>query len=181
MPELKRRRFASLCFYETPLALGLPRANDRPVDETADGSSLTSVWSPISITLPIRFGTNAICEWEASRSSRPVRDMVNRGRRLSAFGLQRGVDLHLIAMSCTAAPERSIALVKRHFQSITAYNMYYRPKFPEAAATIQPSIERHALMDALGSERMPGYDDTRRRGTERVTINRRRGQFFRDY
>ena len=28
---------------------------------------------------------------------------------------------------------------------------------------------------------MPGYDDTPLRGTERVTINRRRGQFYRDY
>jgi hypothetical protein len=28
---------------------------------------------------------------------------------------------------------------------------------------------------------MPGYDDTPLRGTERVTINRRRGDFYRDY
>ena len=28
---------------------------------------------------------------------------------------------------------------------------------------------------------MPGYDDTPLRGAERVTIDRRRGQFYRDY
>ena len=44
---------------------------------------------------------------------------------------QRGIDLYLIADVVYSAPPESFdwALLKEHFQAITAYNMYYRPEF----------------------------------------------------
>lgn len=83
-----------------------------------------------------------------------------------------------------AAPDTlDWAFLKEHFQAVTAYNMYYRPRFLEAVQAQFQAADRAAREHGLRliPNVMPGYDDTPLRGTERVTINRRRGQFYRIY
>jgi hypothetical protein len=74
-------------------------------------------------------------------------------------------------------------LLEDHFQAVTAYNMYYRPDFL-AAVEKQFAAADKAARDRglrLVPNVMPGYDDTPLRGTDRITINRRRGDFYREY
>src|SRR5207302_6928380 len=109
-----------------------------------------------------------------------VRDMVNAGPYLKAVRERlgkRGVDLYLIAdVVYWEAPDKlDWALLKEHFQAVTAYNMYYRPKFLERVREQYQSSDRLAREHGLHfiPDVMPGYDDTPLRGEERVTINRR--------
>ena len=60
--------------------------------------------------------------------------------------------------------------------------MYYRPQFVDAVRGQFRAADRAARAEGLRliPNVMPGYDDTPLRGTGRVTINRRRGQFYRE-
>jgi hypothetical protein len=115
-----------------------------------------------------------------------VRDLVNAGPYLATLRArmqQRGLDLHLIADAVYWAPAERMdwPLLAAHFQGLTAYNMYYRPDFlPAVRAQFRAVAEAgrpHGLR--VVPNVMPGYDDTPLRGTGRVTIHRRRGEFYR--
>jgi hypothetical protein len=117
-----------------------------------------------------------------------LRDLVNAGPYLKTIRqhlAQRGIDLYLIAdVVYWEAPDKpDWSFLKENFQAVTAYNMYYRPKFLDAVREQFKAADRAARAMGLRliPNVMPGYDDTPLRGTERVTINRRRGQFYRDY
>jgi hypothetical protein len=117
-----------------------------------------------------------------------VRDLVNAGPYFKTVRERlgkRGVDLYLIAdVVYWEAPDKlDWPFLKEHFQAVTGYNMYYRPKFLDAVQRQFQATDRAARKEGLRliPNVMSGYDDTPLRGTERVTINRRRGQFYRDY
>lgn len=182
-------RFAIL--YETPLALGLPAG--RPIDLAArlpDGTVA---------------GDRLVADFDhlAARylghprylrlAGRPVvviylvRDMVNAEPALSRVRERlaaRGIDLHLVADVVYWAPPDTWdwPLLSRHFRGVTGYNMYFRPDFLAAVERQFAAADRAARERGLRlvPNAMPGYDDTPLRGMERVTINRRRGDFYRD-
>lgn len=182
-------RFAIL--YETPLALGLPAG--RPLDfaeSLPDGTRVGDRFVEHFDQLADRYLNHpSYLRWQ----ERPVvvvylvRDMINaapsvaRAReRLAA----RGLDLHLIADAVYWAPVDTMDwnLLAGHFQAVTAYNMYYRPDFLAAVEKQFAAADRAARGRGLRlvPNAMPGYDDTPLRGTDRVTINRRRGDFYRE-
>jgi hypothetical protein len=192
LPELEKARFRFALLYETPLALGLPAG--KPMDLAAKlpggtraGDRFVEHFGYLAETYLkhpqyLRYGGKAVVTVYL------VRDMVNAAPYLKAVRertAKRGVALYLIAdVVYWEAPARyDWALLKEHFQAVTGYNMYYRPKFLEAVQAQLGASDRAARAQGLRliPNVMPGYDDTPLRGTERVTINRRRGQFYRDY
>jgi hypothetical protein len=192
LPELEEARFRFALLYETPLALGLPAG--KPIDLAAKlpdgvkaGDRVVAHFDHLAQTYLkhkqyLRFDGKAVVMIYL------VRDMVNAGPYLTAVRerlSKRGVDLYLIAdVVYWGAPDKlDWAFLKEHFQAVTAYNMYYRPKFLEAVQGQFQATDRIARAQGMRliPNVMPGYDDTPLRGTERVTINRRRGQFYRDY
>jgi hypothetical protein len=91
---------------------------------------------------------------------------------------------HLVAdMVYWESPDRwDWPFLSRHFRTVTAYNMHYRPDFLQAVRGQFEAADRAARDHGmrLVPNVMPGYDDTPLRGTGRVTINRRRGDFQRE-
>jgi hypothetical protein len=192
LPELEEARFRFALLYETPLALGLPAG--KPIDLEAmlpdgarAGDRFVKHFDHLAETY-LKHKQYLRIDGKAVVMVYLVRDMVNAGPYLKAvrerLGKQ-GVDLFLIAdVVYWAAPDKlDWAFLKDHFQAVTAYNMYYRPKFLEAVQGQFQAADRAARAQGMRliPNAMPGYDDTPLRGTERVTINRRRGQFYRDY
>jgi hypothetical protein len=192
LPELEKADFRFALLYETPLALGLPAG--KPIDLAAKlpggakaGDRFVEHFDHLAETYLkhpqyLRLGGKAVVVIYL------VRDMVNAGEYLRAVRQRlgrRGIELYLIAdVVYWESPDKlDWALLAEHFQAVTAYNMYYRPKFLEAVQTQFAAADRAARSHGLRliPSVMPGYDDTPLRGTERVTINRRRGQFYRDY
>jgi hypothetical protein len=192
LPELEEARFRFALLYETPLALGLPAG--KPIDlagKLPDGAKagdrLVEHFDHLAETYLkhkqyLRFDGKAVV------MAYLVRDMVHAGPYLKTVRERlgkRGVDLYLIAdVVYWEAPDKlDWAFLTEHFQAVTAYNTYYRPKFLEAVQGQFKAADRAARAQGMRliPNVMPGYDDTPLRGTERVTINRRRGQFYRDY
>ena len=183
-------RFAVL--YETPLALGLPAG--KPIDFAAplpDGVIAGDRFVEHFDHLADRYLSHPSYLRLAGRPVVVVylvRDMVNAGpavarvrERLAA----RGIDLHLIADSVYWAPVETWdwKLLEDQFQTVTAYNMYYRPDFLAAVEKQFAAADKAARNRGLRlvPNVMPGYDDTPLRGTHRITINRRHGDFYREY
>lgn len=182
-------RFAIL--YETPLALGLPAG--KPIDLAArlpDGTVAGDRFVEhldhladryLSHPRYLRYQTKPVVVIYL------VRDMINAAPALARARERlaaRGVEPYLIADAVYWAPVETWnwTLLKDHFQAVTGYNMYYRPDFL-AAVEKQFSAADAAARDRglrLVPNVMPGYDDTPLRGTDRVTINRRRGDFYRE-
>jgi hypothetical protein len=192
LPELEESGFRFALLYETPLALGLPAG--KPIDlagklpdGTKAGDRLVEHFDHLAEKYLqhkqyLRFDGKAVVTIYL------VRDLVNAGPYLKGVRERlgkRGVDLYLIAdVVYWEAPDKlDWAFLKEHFQAVTAYNMYYRPKFLEAVQGQFKAMNRAARAQGMRliPNVMPGYDDTPLRGTERVTLNRRRGQFYRDY
>src|SRR5262249_45953601 len=133
LPELEEARFRVALLYETPLALGLSAG--RPLDlarKLPDGAKagdrLVEHFDHLAETYLkhahyLRFGSKAVVVVYL------VRDLVNAGPYLKAVRERlgrRGVDLYLIAdVVYWEAPDKlDWALLKEHFQAVTAYNMY---------------------------------------------------------
>lgn len=182
-------RFALL--YETPLALGLPAG--KPIDFDAvlpDGAKAGDRFvAHFDHIAEAYLGHPQYLRLDG----RPVvviylvRDVVNAGPYLDAVRenlRRRGIEPHLVADAVYWAPPADLDwdLLARHFRSVTAYNMYYRPDFIAAVRRQFEAADRAARERGLRlvPNAMPGYDDTPLRGTERVTINRRRGAFYRE-
>jgi hypothetical protein len=192
LPELEKARFRFAVLYETPLALGLPAGKpinlaEKLPDGTKAGDRFVEHFDHLAATYLkhkqyLRFDGKAVVVIYL------VRDLVNASSYLKAVREllgRRGVDLYLIADAVywEAPGKLDWAFLKEHFQAVTAYNMYYRPNFLEAVRGQFKATDRAARAQGMRliPNVMPGYDDTPLRGTERVTINRRRGQFYRDY
>lgn len=192
LPELEAAAFRFALLYETPLALGLPAGKPIDLDQSLPdggkaGNRMVEHFDHLAKTYLnhkhyLRSGGKAVVTIYL------VRDMVNAApylKRIRERLRKQGVDLFLIAdvVYWEDPAKLDWAFLKEHFDAITAYNMYYRPNFVEAVES------QFHLADRIGRSHglplipnvMPGYDDTPLRGTERVTINRRRGQFYRDY
>jgi len=191
LPACERAGFRFALLYETPLALGLPAG--KPID-------LETVL-PDGVKAADRFVAHfdQIAEaylahpQQLRLTGRPViviylvRDLVNAGPALTTVRerlRRRGIEPHLVADAVYWAPPERLdwKLLGDHFQAVTAYNMYFRPDFLAAVRGQFAAADRAARAHGLRlvPTAMPGYDDTPLRGMERVTINRRRGQFYRD-
>jgi hypothetical protein len=192
LPALERADFRFAILYETPLALGLPAG--QPIDlagRLPDGVKAGDRFvehfdhlaeAYLSHRCYLRYDGKAVVVVYL------VRDMVNAGPYLKAVRERlgkRGIDLYLIADAVYwEAPEKlDWALLREHFQAVTAYNMYHRPGFLDAVRDQYRAADRAARGAGLRfiPDVMPGYDDTRLRGGDRATIDRRQGQFYRDY
>jgi hypothetical protein len=192
VPELEYARFRFAVLYEAPLALGLPAG--KPIDLAGKlpdgaraGDRLVEHFDHLAQTY-LKHPQYLRLAGKAVVTVYLVRDMLNAGPYLKSIRerlSKRGINLYLIAdVVYWEAPEKlDWAFLKEHFQAVTAYNMYYRPKFLQAVHEQFKAADRAARAHGmrLVPNIMPGYDDTPLRGTERVTINRRRGGFYRDY
>ncbi|QOV87376.1 glycoside hydrolase family 99-like domain-containing protein [Humisphaera borealis] len=206
LPELASANFRFALLYETPLALDTPAgkpidlaakltdgkaasgkpAEGNPAHSPTAGDRMVEHFDHLADTYLkhpqyLRFGGKAVVTVYL------VRDMINAGAYLKSIRQRmsdRGIDLYLIAdVIYWESPDKlDWAFLKEHFQAVTAYNMYYRPKFLDAVQKQFKSADSAARAQGMRliPNVMPGYDDTPLRGTERVTINRRRGQFYRE-
>jgi hypothetical protein len=192
LPELETAQFRFALLYETPLALRLPAG--KPIDfagklsdSATAGDRFVKHFDHLADTYLnhpqyLRLGGKAVVVLYL------VRDMVNAAPYLKAVrerSGRRGVDLYLIAdVVYWRAPEKlDWPLLKEHFQAVTAYNMYYRPKFLEEVHRQFRAADRAARAQdmRLIANVMPGYDDRPLRGAERAALDRRGGRFYRDY
>lgn len=182
-------RFAIL--YETPLALGMPAG--KPIDLAAVDASGRAAGERMIAHFDHLAEVFLTHPSYLRQDGRPVvviylvRDMVNADATLTTIRERlaaRGIDPHLVAdMVYWEPPDRwDWPFLSRHFRTVTAYNMYYRPEFLNAVRAQFESVDRAARGHGmrLVPNVMPGYDDTPLRGTGRVTINRRRGDFYRE-
>jgi hypothetical protein len=192
LPELKKAGFGFVLLYETPLALGLPAGKSidlaqRLPNGIRSGDQFVEHFDHLA-EIYLNHKQYLLLGGKAVVIVYLVRDMVNAGPYLKSVRTRlgkRGIDLYLIAdMVYWEPPDKfDWAFLKEHFQAVTAYNMYERPKFLETVAGQFKAADRAARSQGMRliPNVMPGYDDTPLRGTERVTLNRRRGQFYRDY
>jgi hypothetical protein len=192
LPELEDARFRFALLYETPLALGFPAG--KPIDFAAKLSDRVKAGDRfvehfdhlaeayLKNKQYLRFDGKAVVMIYL------VRDMVNAGPYLKTVRerlKKQGIELYLIAdVVYWESPDKlDWAFLKEHFQTVTAYNMYYRPKFLEVVQEQFQATNRIARTHGMNliPNVMPGYDDSPLRGVDRITINRRRGNFYREY
>lgn len=191
LPELSKDGFRFAILYETPLALGIPAG--KPIDlEAVDkngvkyGDTFVKHFDHLARTYFLHPNYLRV-QGKLLVVVYLVRDMINADRYLAAAREQatkQGVELFLVADSVYWAPPEKIdwPLLKKHFQSVTAYNMYFRPKFNETVRNQFEATDRIARRHGLRfiPNVMPGYDDTPLRGEGRATLHRRRGDFYRE-
>jgi hypothetical protein len=193
LPEVEKAGFRFALLYDTALSLGLPAGQPLDFDAEIPGSGgkagerfvahfdyLAENYLKRDSYLTVD-GKAVVCVYL-------VRDMTNYGpyvQRVRERLRDRNVELHLIADLVYWAPpgQTDWAAVKEHFQSVTAYNMYFRPKFLEAVRDQYAAYAAAAREHGLGfvPNVMPGYDDTPLRGEGRATLHRRRGAFYREF
>ncbi len=117
-----------------------------------------------------------------------VREMLHAGpylRQVRDRLRKRGIELYLIAdvVFWEQPDSYDWALLKEHFQAITAYNMYYREQLLDNTRAQFKACAEMARKNGLAfiPNAMPGYDDTRLRGRDRETLDRKGGAFYRSY
>lgn len=178
--------------YETPVALGL--RPELPIDLAArlpDGT-------PAGDRMVAHFDTLADLYFGHPNYLRHdgravvmlylVRNWVNAGPYLRAVRdrmAARGIDLYLVAdaMYWETPGELDWPLLEEYFRAVTAYNLYHRPDFLAGVRRQYAGADRAARARGLRMipHVLPGYDDTRLRGPDRVTLPRRGGAFYRDF
>jgi hypothetical protein len=192
VPGLAAAGFRFALHYETPIALGLHP--QRPIDfatrlpdGTAAGDRFVEHFDHLAdtyFTHPcyLRHDGRAVVmlylvrNWvNAGPFLRTVRD------RLAA----QGVELYPIAdaMYWERPGELDWPFLEEHFSAVTAYNMYHRPGFLPGVRRQYAAADRAARARGLRMipHVLPGYDDTRLRGADRVTLPRRGGAFYREF
>lgn len=191
LPELESAGFRFAFHYETPVALGLPP--QEPIDLTTRlpdgvvaGDRLVEHFDRLAETLQhplyLRYKGKAVVMMYL------IRNVVNAGpylRAVRARLARRGIDLYLIADAVywETPGELDWPLLAEHFQGVTSYNMYHRPNFLPGVARQYRGADRGAREHGLRfiPHVLPGYDDTRLRGSGRVRLDRRGGRFYRDF
>lgn len=192
LPEVEAAGFRFALHYETPIALGLPP--DKPIDlaaklpdGTVAGVRLVEHFDHLARTYLghpcyLRHGGRAVVMVYL------VRNMVNAGpylRAARALLAGHGIAPYLVAdvMYWERPGELDWPFLTENFEAVTAYNMYHRPDFLPGVAVQYRAADRAARARGMRMipHVMPGYDDTRLRGGGRVTLDRRGGEFYREY
>lgn len=192
LPELDAAEFRFALHYETPIALGLRPEN--PIDLAAklpDGAVVGDRLAEHFDYLAENYLTHPRYLRHDGRAVVMVylvRNMVNAGPYLKAVRSRlagRGVGLYLIAdvMYWEKPGELDWSFLAEHFDAVTAYNMYHRPDFLPRVETQYRGTDTAARARGLRMipHVLPGYDDTRLRGADRPTYDRRGGEFYRAY
>lgn len=192
LPEIEEQGFRFAFHYETALALNLPAGKPLDFDQIGEdgsraGDRFIAHFDYLASTYFNR-KNHLTFRGAAVVQVYLVRDIVHAGAYLKRVreGLRRrGIELYLIAdVVYWARPETfDWALLKEHFQAITAYNMYYRPQFLDSTRLQFQAAARVAKENGLAfiPDVMPGYDDTRLRGEDRATVDREGGSFYRSF
>ncbi len=192
LPEIEDQGFRFAFHYETALALGLPAGKPLDFDQKReDGSQAGDRFvAHFDYLADTYFQRRSHVAWNGKAIVQIylVRDMVHAGpylKRVRDRLRKRGIELYLIADVVFWAPPESFdwALLKEHFQAITAYNMYYVPQFLDRVRAQFQASDRMARENGLAfiPDVMPGYDDTRLRGKDRATLKREGGSFYRSF
>jgi hypothetical protein len=192
LPAIEKSDLKFALLYDTALSLGLPAGKPLDLDFVLpDGTTAGQLMSDHFDYLAanyLKHGSYLNVGGKPVVLVYLVRDLANAGPTLTKVRrrmVERGIDLFLVADAVywAEAPTLDWALLHDQFQSVMAYNMYHRPQFLEQVKRQYKAADgearKHGL--ALVPNVMPGYDDTPLRGEERVTLNRRRGQFYRDF
>lgn len=192
LPELEAAEFRFALHYETPVALGLHP--QEPIDLAARlsgggaaGDLLVEHFDRLAETT-LRHPQYLRHQGKAVVMLYLVRNVVNAEPYLRAVRDRlagRGIELYLIAdvVYWETPGELDWPFLAEHFQAVTAYNMYHRPDFLPGVARQYRAADRGARARGMRfvPHVMPGYDDTRLRGPNRVRLDRRGGQFYRDF
>jgi len=190
LPEIEQQGFRFAFHYETALALNLPAGKPLDFDQKREdgsraGDQFVAHFDYLADTY-LKRRSHLASNGKAVVQVYLVRDMVHAGpylKRVRDRLRKRGIELYLIADVVFWAPPESYdwALLKEHFQAITAYNMYYRPEFLDKTRAQFQACDRMARENGLAfiPNVMPGYDDTRLRGRDRETLHRQGGSFYR--
>lgn len=192
LPEMEEQGFRFALHYETALALNLPAGKLLDFDQRGeDGSRAGDRFVAHFDDLADRYfqrRNHLTINGQVVVNLYLVRDMVHAGpylKRVRDRLRRRGIELYLIAdVVYWARPESfDWALLREHFQGITAYNMYYRPQFLDRTRSQFQASGTMARENGLAfiPSVMPGYDDTRLRGRDRATLDRQGGSFYRDF
>jgi Glycosyl hydrolase family 99 len=193
LPEIEDQGFRFAFHYETALALNM-QAGKQPLDfdqKQGDGSRAGDRFiAHFDYLADTYFKRRSHLTFNGAVVVQLylVREMVHAGpflRQVRDRLRRRGIELYLIADVVFWAPPDSFdwALLKEHFQAITAYNMYDRPHLLDETRSQFQASDRVAKKNGLTfiPNVMPGYDDTRLRGKDRAIHDRRGGAFYRSY
>ncbi|MBX9582291.1 MAG: glycoside hydrolase family 99-like domain-containing protein [Gemmataceae bacterium] len=192
VPGLAAAGFRFALHYETPIALGL--RPELPIDFAArlpDGTVAGDRFVQHFDYLANTYFTHPCYLRHDGRAVVMlylVRNWENAGPYLRAVRDRlagRGIDLYLIAdaMYWERPGELDWPFLEEHFRAVTAYNMYHRPDFLAGVRRQYDAADRAARARGLRMipHVLPGYDDTRLRGTDRATLPRRGGVFYREF
>jgi glycosyl transferase family WbsX len=192
LPEIEEQGFRFAFHYETALALDLIAGKPLDFDQkredgTRAGDRFIAHFDYLADTY-LKRRSYLTFNGEVVVQVYLVREMVHSGPYLKQVRerlRKRGIELYLIADVVYWAPPETFdwALLKEHFQAITAYNMYHRPQFLERVQSQFEASDRMARENGLAfiPNVMPGYDDTRLRGRDRATLDRQGGAFYRSF
>jgi hypothetical protein len=192
LPEIEKKGYRFAFLYETPISLQIPAGQRFDFDQVRpDGRKVGDVFvahfdylarTYLKHPCCLRVGGAAVVEIYL------VRDMVHAGPYLAAVRerlRKDGIALFLIADAVYWQPPETLdwALLKEHFQAVTAYNMFDRPDFLPSVQKQFRAADRAARTSGLAliPAVMPGYDDTALRGRDRATIDRRGGAFYAEF
>jgi hypothetical protein len=192
LPAIEKENYGFIVLYETPLALGLPAGGPLDLNKTLPnatkaGDTLVEHFEYLSASYLrhrnyFRFQGRPVVIVYAAR------DLVNAGpyfKLLRQRLAKRGIDPYLIAdVVYWRAPEKlDWAFIMDHFQAVSTYNMYFHGSFLDSVRNqfrVSDQIARSNGVRLIPNV-MPGYDDTHLRGSGRPTLERRAGEFYRDY
>jgi hypothetical protein len=192
LPEIEEQGFHFAFLYDTAIALNLPAGKPLNFDQKLEdghraGERFVAHFDYLADTY-LKHKRQLTFNEAVVVNLYLVRDMVHAGpylRQVRDRLRKRGIELYLIADVVFWAQPESFdwPLLKEHFQAITAYNMYHRSPFLDGVRTQFQASDRVARAHGLVfiPNVMPGYDDTRLRGKDRVTLDRQGGAFYRRY
>jgi hypothetical protein len=193
LPEIEQQGFRFAFHYETALALDFKAGKERldfdqkQADGRRAGDRFVAHFDFLADTY-LKRKSHLTFSGKAVVQIYLVREMIHAGPYLKLVRdhlRERGIELYLIADIVFWAEPVTYdwALLKEHFQAITAYNMYYRPQLLEQTRAQFHASDRMAKKNGLAfiPNVMPGYNDTRLRGRDRETLDRQDGAFYRTY
>jgi hypothetical protein len=193
LPEIEEQGLRFAFHYETALALNFqagtePLDFDRKLDDGGRAGDRFVAHFDYLADSYLKRKSHLTQNGQAVVILYLVREMVHAGPYLTQVRerlKKRGIPLYLIADVVFWAPPETYdwALLKEHFQAITGYNMYDRPQFLDSVRAQFRACDRSARENGLKfvPTVMPGYNDTRLRGKDRPSYDRRGGSFYREF